>query len=71
MSLYRICPGCGSHLDHGERCDCLDLLSREGRETARITPPERAYVPPDRPLAGIAAPERAWIGKPGPKFSTQ
>lgn len=20
--IYRICPGCGAHLDPGERCDC-------------------------------------------------
>lgn len=22
MSYYRTCPGCGAHLDPGERCDC-------------------------------------------------
>ena len=21
---YRTCQDCGSHLDHGERCDCKD-----------------------------------------------
>lgn len=25
MSYYRICPGCGSYLDPGERCDCHDI----------------------------------------------
>lgn len=20
--MYRTCPRCGAHLDHGERCDC-------------------------------------------------
>lgn len=28
MSYYRTCPGCGAHLDPGERCDC------RARETA-------------------------------------
>jgi len=22
MAQYVVCPDCGSHLDHGERCDC-------------------------------------------------
>lgn len=35
-NLFKECPFCGAHLDHGERCDCV--------ETARITPPERAYI---------------------------
>ena len=39
MAQYRTCPHCGAHLDHGERCDCLDRAAAE-RETA--TPPERA-----------------------------
>ena len=21
---YKICPWCGDHLDHGERCECMD-----------------------------------------------
>lgn len=41
---YKTCPRCGAHLDHGERCDCLDRAA-EVRETARITPPGRAYGP--------------------------
>ncbi len=24
MPMYKICPHCGAHLDHGERCDCQD-----------------------------------------------
>lgn len=24
MPQYQTCPGCGSNLDHGERCDCRD-----------------------------------------------
>ena len=35
-NLFRECPLCGAHLDRGERCDCI--------ETAKITPPERAYA---------------------------
>lgn len=22
MSYFKVCPYCGSHLDHGEACDC-------------------------------------------------
>lgn len=44
MSHYKTCPRCGAHLDHGERCDCLDRAG-ETRETARITPSARAYGP--------------------------
>lgn len=39
---YKTCPRCGAHLDHGERCDCMDR-AREERETARATPRRRAY----------------------------
>lgn len=29
MAYFRICPNCGSHLDPGERCDCLeDVVKR-------------------------------------------
>lgn len=24
MSYFRVCPYCESHLDPGERCDCMD-----------------------------------------------
>ena len=37
---YKICPWCGDHLDHGERCECMDRRP-ETVETARATPPER------------------------------
>ena len=45
MAQYRICPRCGAHLDHGERCDCTDRRL-EPAETARAAPPEwvRGYV---------------------------
>ncbi len=35
---FRECPFCGAHIDHGERCDCV--------ETARITPTESRPGPP-------------------------
>lgn len=35
MSIYKICPHCGAHLDPGEACDCIaaryDALSAENR----------------------------------------
>lgn len=30
---YRVCPKCGSNLDHGERCDCED---RKEQEAAKL-----------------------------------
>lgn len=41
MAQYRTCLDCGAHLDHGERCDCMDRRP-ETAETARATPTERA-----------------------------
>ena len=41
---YKICPRCGDHLDHGERCDCMDRR-REAAETARAATPGRGYRP--------------------------
>ena len=42
---YKICPWCGDHLDHGERCDCMSRRP-ETVETARTAPPElgQGYV---------------------------
>ncbi len=73
MPYFNVCPKCGSHLDPGERCDCIedkpspDIWLPAFREfgvtveTTRVAPPERAH----------AAPGRAWIGKPGPKIPPQ
>ena len=44
MAQYRICPRCGAHLDHGERCDCTDRRP-EPAEAARAAPPGRGYRP--------------------------
>ena len=38
---YKICPRGGDHLDHGERCECMDRRP-ETAETARATQTERA-----------------------------
>ena len=35
MSYFRVCPICGSHLDPGERCDCIPSMY------ARLTPENR------------------------------
>lgn len=44
---FRSCPACGAALDPGERCDCTDTApasDRAAAETARLIPPERAYI---------------------------
>lgn len=41
---YKTCPRCGAHLDHGERCDCMDRRL-ETVETARAAPSGRGYRP--------------------------
>ncbi len=49
MAYFNVCPVCGCRLDPGERCDCVQdkpsvpASQRAAAETARITPPERAY----------------------------
>ena len=42
---FKECPSCGAHLDAGERCDCKETTAAERAQanTARITPPARAY----------------------------
>lgn len=37
---YKLCPYCGAHLDHGERCDCQD--KREDASDAAETPSKNA-----------------------------
>lgn len=31
---YEFCPDCGAHLDHGEKCDCIEQDRMEGMEAA-------------------------------------
>ncbi len=26
---YEVCPNCGAHLDHGEKCDCGRAMGKE------------------------------------------
>ena len=46
MSQYKVCPQCGAHLDHCERCDCRDKEesaphpSKQSTDS-NCTPPER------------------------------
>ena len=42
---FKECPSCGAHLDAGERCDCKEAAAADWAQanTARITPPARAY----------------------------
>ncbi len=47
---WKLCPHCGAHLDHGERCDC-DCSSAEPedeRTTGAVVPTEDdcGCVPP-------------------------
>ncbi|MCI9009448.1 MAG: hypothetical protein HFI13_15325 [Lachnospiraceae bacterium] len=28
MAYYNVCPNCGSNLDPGEKCDCMDKRMR-------------------------------------------
>lgn len=46
---YRVCPYCGDHLDHGERCYCQD----KKREAA---PLQRERPKAKTPTAILAAP---------------
>lgn len=44
--MYRTCPRCGAHLDHGERCDCESRKSpmnaaAEGKNAGKLATKER------------------------------
>ena len=32
--MYRTCPHCGAHLDHGEHCDCVSRKPRTNAASA-------------------------------------
>ena len=34
--FYRVCPCCGSNLDLGERCDCVDIEKKKNGCLLRI-----------------------------------
>jgi hypothetical protein len=36
---YDTCPECGAHLDPGERCDCREAATAEGKETEPVPQP--------------------------------
>lgn len=36
MAKYHECPLCGSHLDHGERCDCEQVRVEKEKRLADI-----------------------------------
>ena len=61
---YKICPRCGDHLDHGERCECMDRRP-ELVETAKATPPERArgYAIGVDPAQGKDRTAKAYISR--------
>lgn len=31
---YEVCRNCGAHLDHGERCDCMERKKEDSAQTA-------------------------------------
>lgn len=33
MAQYITCPDCGTHLDHGEKCDCKKEEKQDDNET--------------------------------------
>lgn len=41
---YKICPECGAHLDHGERCDCCNAHDQPEIESARVHKPHRPTI---------------------------
>ena len=49
---YKVCPNCGAHLDHGERCDCQDPKSEPKRIT--VEGGRVAVVKPARTMTGGA-----------------
>lgn len=38
MAYYNTCPYCGSNLDPGERCDCLEEREKKEKEIQRNLP---------------------------------
>lgn len=42
---YKVCPLCGSHLDHGETCDCKRERDAERLADLRAQDPKKAAEP--------------------------
>lgn len=47
---YQICPKCGSHLDHGERCDCEERREREAAKLGADLAAKPASTDERRPV---------------------
>lgn len=47
---YRVCPKCGTHLDHGEPCDCEDRVERETAQGAADTAAQPATEDKHEPV---------------------
>lgn len=59
---YRICPDCGAHIDHGERCDCGDRHEQVEQELARRHTPTRNRMTAEEYYAADAARRyRRWL----------
>lgn len=50
---YYVCPDCGAHLDHGERCDCRKE-KREDAPDAAGTPSQNSTISTDFILSTLA-----------------
>lgn len=40
MSYFRECPLCGSCLDPGERCDCMEKIHKKEKEYEKLIEPD-------------------------------
>ena len=41
---YRTCPICGSHLDHGEHCDCEECMEQDALSEAALSAAQPAMA---------------------------
>ncbi len=49
MSYYYVCKYCGSNLDPGEKCDCMEQ-QEEKKEKSPIDAPTPIGQTPDKPV---------------------
>lgn len=52
MSYYNVCEHCGSNLDPGEKCDCMEQ-QEEKKEKSPIDAPTSIGQIPDKPAITI------------------